>query len=33
MSRADVIAVVVGGPLFALSLVALLVVGGAVLGG
>ena len=33
MSRADVIAVVVGGPLFALSLVALMVVGGLVLAG
>ena len=33
MSRADIIAVVIGGPLFALSLVALMVVGGAVLGG
>lgn len=33
MSRADVIAVVIGGPLFALSLVALMVVGGLVLGG
>ena len=33
MSRADILAVVIGGPLFALSLVALMVVGGAVLGG
>ena len=33
MTRADIYAVVIGGPLFALSLVALMVVGGAVLGG
>lgn len=33
MSRADIIAVVIGGPLFALSLVALMVIGGLVLGG
>lgn len=33
MTRADILAVIVGGPLFALSLVALMVVGGAVLGG
>lgn len=33
MSRADILAVVIGGPLFALSLVALMVIGGLVLGG
>ncbi len=33
MTRADILAVIVGGPLFALSLVSLLLVGGAVLGG
>lgn len=33
MTRADILAVVIGGPLFAFALVALLLVGGAVLGG
>lgn len=33
MSARDVIAVVVGGPLFALALVGLMVVGAAVMGG
>lgn len=33
MTRADILAAVIGGPLFALSLVALMVVGGVVLGG
>lgn len=33
MSRADIIAVIVGGPLFALSLVALMTFGSLVLGG
>jgi hypothetical protein len=33
MRRADILAVVVGGPLFALSLVGLMVVGSLVLGG
>ena len=33
MSRADILAVIIGGPLFALSLVGFMVVGGLVLGG